>query len=52
VRSKSSLDKMEGVQMVEKMEIDHSTGQSQASLVEAVEKASQEPQTPPVTANP
>ena len=48
LRSKSSLDKIEGVQMVEKMEIDHSTGQSQASLVEAVEKESQ---APPVTAN-
>lgn len=46
--STSSLGKREGnSQMVEKIEIDHSTGQSQASLVEAVEKATP----PPVVTN-
>ena len=37
--SKASLEKTEGNRMVEKIEIDHSTGQSQSSLVEAAEKA-------------
>ena len=38
-KSKASLEKTEGNRMVEKIEIDHSTGQSQSSLVEAAEKA-------------
>ena len=50
-RSKSSLSKTsESTPMIEKIEIDHSTGQSQASLVEAVEKADAQPQSL-VTAN-